>query len=51
MKPKNEKRKMSFRALNPRFHIDTPAESRNNTFKKCFLSPSMSTSWESGALE
>jgi hypothetical protein len=32
-----------------RFLIDSTNESRNNTSNKCFLSPNMSTSWESGA--
>jgi hypothetical protein len=31
--------------------VDSTDESRNNTSNKCFLSPNMSTSWESGASE
>lgn len=33
------------------FQIDSADESRNNTSNKCFLSPNMSTLWESGASE
>jgi hypothetical protein len=31
--------------------VDSTNESRNNTSNKCFLSPNMSTLWESGASE